>query len=383
MIKPIKHFAVNWIDGMKISQKHFDSQTDFTIDSLRDVSSLSINSYNFGLLPLSKNVDKEDELFNIYNTITNDVQVDIKECRAITPAGYRIELFNYSINLKSLTNILNTNNKNENIDNYYIVISVNPFTRKPHGDIDLEETPPRHPFVKPSYYVELISSSTFDSDSSGGNYIIIGKANIKETIIKADQNFIPPCTSLYSHPKLVKYYNNFANNMANLQQFSIKIIQKNLNSTHNIKLVTSIKLICEALIVHTGNVYFKFRNMIPDLPPIYMVDLFSQLSIHLYNTTQSISPLELEEMLNYIYEWSEIPPHTFLNSLSNVAEINYNHINCDEHLLTIKTMLNNLEIILNKLSELDYIGQRKENIIVNEQSIAPPNKTNKGWNILD
>lgn len=36
MIQPIKHFAVNWVDGMKISKDHLVQQEDFMIDSIRD-----------------------------------------------------------------------------------------------------------------------------------------------------------------------------------------------------------------------------------------------------------------------------------------------------------------------------------------------------------
>ena len=66
-----------------------------------------------------------------------------------------------------------------------------------------------------------------------------------------------------------------------------------------------------------------------------------------------------------------------------MAEINYNHNNCGEHLNDIKMLLDNLVAAFRKLSELDYIGQRRENIIVNEQQIGEDNSKNKiGWSFL-
>jgi len=92
---------------------------------------------------------------------------------------------------------------------------------------------------------------------------------------------------------------------------------------------------------------------------------------------------EKEEMQNYIYEWSNISPHNLDTLLSTVAEINYNHNNCGEHLNDIKMLLDNLVAAFRKLSELDYIGQRRENIIVNEQQIGEDNSKNKiGWSFL-
>ena len=53
MIQPIKHFAINWVDGMKVSQRHLNDQDNFLIDTIRDSNSLGITTYNYGLLPIS------------------------------------------------------------------------------------------------------------------------------------------------------------------------------------------------------------------------------------------------------------------------------------------------------------------------------------------
>jgi len=39
MIQPIKHFAINWVDGMKVSQRHLNDQDNFLIDTIRDANS--------------------------------------------------------------------------------------------------------------------------------------------------------------------------------------------------------------------------------------------------------------------------------------------------------------------------------------------------------
>ena len=92
---------------------------------------------------------------------------------------------------------------------------------------------------------------------------------------------------------------------------------------------------------------------------------------------------ELEEMLNYSLEWSEVAPHTFLGQITTVSEINYDHYNCGEYLRNIQSLLNCLETVFGKLSELDYIGQRKENIIVTEQEIIFNTDPKTGWSVLD
>ncbi|KPH14407.1 hypothetical protein [Chryseobacterium sp. ERMR1:04] len=379
MIQPLKHFAVNWVDGMKVSQKHLNDQDDFLIDTIRDSNSLAITTYNYGLLPIpAEFTDKT--IFDVQNTATNDVQLVIKHCSAVTLAGYRVELADRKVNVKSLAK----SRTEETPDGeYYILISVNPFDKVPFGEVDPEEIPPRHPSTQPNHLIELVAVATLNSSYSGGNYLIAGKVDLKGNIAQIDSNFIPPCTSIQSHPALVEYYSSFGKSIGNLQQYAFKIIQKTSHKNQNTALAQNVKYLCSTMVTIFGDMYFQFRNITPGQPPIFMVESFAKLALHLYNATQVLVPAELEEMLNYSLEWSEIAPHTLLNQLSLVAETNYEHHRCGEPLRDINLMLRSLETIFSKLSELEYIGQRKENIIVNEQEVSSNSNPKRGWSVLD
>lgn len=379
MIQTIKHLAVNWVDGMKVSQKHFLENENYLIDTVRDANSLKINKFNYGLLPVSNKEDK-NTLFDIYNTPTNDVQLVIRSCSAVTQAGFRIELRDYKTNIKSLLKNQSTTNTQEE---YYILISVNPYEKIPYGDIDPDEKPPRYPYTTAKYHIDLMSLSSFNEHQSNGNFLVIGKVIFKADMVQADPSFIPPCVSVGSFPKLLDYYSDFAKLMGDIQAYSLNIIQKTSKSGQNSALANNIRWLCTTIVNHIANVYFSYRNQIPELSPIYMIEIFSQMALHLYNTTQSMVASELEEMLNYTYEWSDIAPHHLLNQLSYVAEINYNHNNCGNYMANIELLLRYLDATFKKLNDLDYIGQRKENIIVNEQEIAGNTKIQKGWSVLD
>lgn len=380
MIQPVKHLAINWVDGMKISQSHFEAQENYFIDCIRDASSISINSFNYGLLPRSNAAERA--VFDVFLTATNDVQIEIKNCSAITAAGYRVEIVQYSANVKSLSTSLDTGLSNADGD-YYIVVTVNPFEKVPVGDIDPEEIPPRRPNTQPKVFVELVPLSAIGQNAAGSNYIIMGKVSIKHNMVQADEAFIPACASVQSHQKLLAYYNAFAKTMGNIQQYAFRILQKAANANQNSTLAKNVKTLCQTLLDHFANIYFQFRNVIPFQPPVYLVDVFAQQALHLYNTTQSMVAAELEEMMHYTFEWSEIAPHALIGQLSAVAEIKYNHNDANSHFAEIGNMMNSIELIFKRLSELDFIGQRKENIIVNEQSVSNNNRTQRGWSVLD
>jgi len=381
MILPIKHYPVNWIDGMKISQQHFIEQENHIIDSIRDANSVAINNFNYGLLPMPDLLANQS-FYEIISTATNDAQLIIKRCSAITMAGFRIELTDYKVNIRSLAHEFG----NDAIDSdgeYYILSSVNLFEKIPFGEIDSEEIPPRHPYTKSKYKIELVNSTILNSSFSGGNYLLLGKVLIKSNTAQIDHNFIPPCTSVQSHPKLIEYYNNFNSSLANLRQSAFKIIQKSAHKNQNTALAKNVKNLCVILVKEVGDSYFDFKNIAPHQPPIYLVEILSKLALHLFNEMQMMVAAELEELLNYSLEWSEIAPHTILNNLTNVSEINYDHHDSGESFLLINQLLESLEIVFRKLSELDYIGQRKESIIVNEQEVKSNVDPKKGWSVID
>ncbi|MFZ4861466.1 hypothetical protein ACL9RF_04720 [Sphingobacterium sp. Mn56C] len=382
MIQNLKNFAINWTDGMKISEKHLNAHDNFFLDSLRDTNSLRCTNYNYGLLPIGFKKGDEEAIFEVVNTATNDVHIVVRHCAAITEAGYRIELSDYKINFKSLLNT-SKGKTSQNKLAYYVLISANPYSRIPFGDIDPEETPPRHPYTQSKYTIQLLAEDDLKSGATGGNYLIIGKVEIDDHAAKADKNFIPPSTSLHSHPVLLSYYQSFADAMGKLQQYALIIIKKALQFNQNTTLVINVKGLCRTIIDYIANIYFSYRNMVPQQPPVHMIAIFSSLALHIYNSTQVLANAELEEMLNYSFEWSEVPPHALLNQLSMVAEINYDHNNCGQHMSAIKLLLDSLERIFSHLSNLDYIGQVKENIIVNDTDITPKTQVKKGWSLLD
>lgn len=382
MIQSIKNHPINWTDGMKISEKHFIAHDHFLVDTIRDANSIRCNSYNYGLLPINLMKSSEENIFDVNNSATNDVQVVIKHCSAITAAGFRIDITDYRTSIRPLIKIIE--DKEEMVNGgYYILIYVNPFEQLPFGDIDPEEIPPRQPFTKSKFNVELISESIIEGGGSGGNYLIIGKVNINNAIAEADNTFIPPCTNVHSHPELLKFYNSFAQAMGNLQQHALIINQKTVSTNQNSTLANNVKAICNTLVNHIANVYFDYRNIVPQQPPIFMIEVFSSMALHINNVIQTLAKGELEEVLNYSFEWSEVAPHVLLNQLTDVIEIHYNHNRCGEHLITIQRLLGSLVTIFTKLSSLDYIGQRKENIIVNDTDITPKTNVKKGWSLLD
>jgi hypothetical protein len=71
-----------------------------------------------------------------------------------------------------------------------------------------------------------------------------------------------------------------------------------------------------------------------------------------------------------------------LNILFTLKEAIYDHNDINATIEKLDRFIGMLKKLWQKLSELEYIGVRKENIVISEETktAAPPSKT---WSILD
>ena len=65
----LTHYPVNWIDGMKLSSRHFIAVQDFVTDSLRDTIALKTTDLNYGLHPVAGDAVKMQVLMDHYNCL--------------------------------------------------------------------------------------------------------------------------------------------------------------------------------------------------------------------------------------------------------------------------------------------------------------------------
>lgn len=385
MIFPVKHLPVNWIDGMKVSKDNFIDTDNHYHDTLRDISSLFLTNTNFGLLPSPRGSRAVFDLSFIQNA-ANSITVKLNYCSAITPGGCRI-----FIETEDKTQALSATIKNDSGDKtnteltwYDIVVTVNPFERKPVGNPDPEENPPRHPYSDNTYSLNIIPSDQLNLAELGAYYLVIGRIKSKAGTFYFIENYIPPSTSVESHPALIDFYETMGDALDQAHNLSIKIIQKICNKNKPSSIAKNYKEVCEAILSFTTGIFFQYRNTIPQSSPVYLIDIASSLANKIHTSLYCFSTEEREELLKYIFEWCEITPNAFEEELLKAVEIQYNHYNISEPLETLAHFLKTVNTIWTKMNNLEYIGQRKENIVVKKEDIKQQvEQPKKRWSILD
>lgn len=385
MILPLKYKPVNWVDGMKLSSDHFVATDQFNQDFVRDANSISISNFNYGLLPPFAGQRASHDI-EIIEKATNHIEVRVRHCNAITAEGCRIDIVGSS-NLDeqlTYTHYFNSDNTDyAKISLYNILLTVNPFERVPSGSPDPQDNPPRYPHISKNYGITILPASEMAPKAADSYYLTIGQLQLEGGRININNNYIPPSSTMTSHPVLVRYYELFGSQINDLQLAAFKIIDKTSNKDAITPLGRNIRLLSEKLLDYIGQIFYSYRNLGYQQPPIQIVGYGSNLAHVFFTGIKLIESKEREEMLKYFYEWRDVTPGNFEELLARNIELIYDHQNIYSSMSMTEEFLKVMIALWNKLGTLEYIGQRKENIVVAEQQMVQQVQVKRSWTLLD
>jgi hypothetical protein len=371
MPEKTNYLQVNWVDGMKINKNHFISQEHSISDRISDIAQIGINQYNYGLLPSGGDPETPVKIV-IYLDNQHTLRVKVFECNAITPGGGRIRI-SESVDLAGFTLPLPetiyevTQIQQEDL---FVALSVNAFKQIPVGILDPSEEPPRHPFTVPECKVHLIPESQLGKKESGLSFVLIGKVRITELGTELVKDFIPPCTSILSHPKLVNFHTEFDKFLSQLEVDIVTIKKKIREKEQTNSLAVSLELLADPLLCFLSTNILGFRWNIPVQPPLLMCEQIAQVARIIKNALDANSGKAKEELLNYFTEWCTLNQGDFETILFRTVNFEYQHSNMYKTLATMMQFAEVISSLFSKLSTLEYIGKKKEtSIFVKEQTV--------------
>eukprot|EP01133_Synstelium_polycarpum_P004735 gene4735-5522_t len=385
MISPLKYKPVNWVDGMKLSSNHFIATDQFNQDFVRDASSIQLNNFNYGLLPPFAGQAVSHDI-EIIERATNHIEIRVKHCNAITAEGCRIDIQNNPNYEKQLSHIHHFNAENSDYSKtttYNVLLLVNPFERVPEGLPDPEDTPPRYPDISKSYDITILPASQMPPKAADSYHLTIGQLVLENGRVSINTNYIPPSSTVISHPGLIRYYELFSSLLNELQLSAFKIVDKTSAKEGVTPLGKNIRLLSVKLLDYIAQVFFSYRNLGYQQSPVYIAGYCSNLAHVFFTGIKLIEPKEREEMLKYFYEWRDVTPGNFEELLAKNIELVYDHQNIYGSMSMIEEFLKVMVALWNKLSMLEYIGQRKENIVVAEQQVVQQVQAKRTWTLLD
>lgn len=372
MLKLIKYYPVNWIDGMKLNREHF-RQTEFALaDLVRDSVNQQMHAWNFGLLP---GLQGPESSISIYLDIdkTGLIRARVDTCRAITMAGARIEVVNIagqqlhaSIGeLNAEFNFLNANGKS-----LFIVLSVNPFERDPFGEPDPGEHPPRYPLTKPKYALDIIPQDQFLE--VGPYHVPLAKLLVQNNSVTPVVAYIPPCTTMSAHGALYKLCDEMDHFYAQMEIHVSTIVQKIYQKSQKKDLAEMALYIGERMLQYIPVFIHEQRWIAHDRPPVFEFARLAGFARVIKNALEVRSGSGREEFINYLTEWDEfnLQQGEFEALLNDLVHMTYDHLDIQTCVEKSRRFMSIMDQVFMKLAKLDYIGKREDPGIIVAQRTA-------------
>ena len=130
---------------------------------------------------------------------------------------------------------------------------------------------------------------------------------------------------------------------------------------------------------------FKYTQLGEENSPVFLAQSLSVLGNYISTELAILQEEDREKLLQYYYEWIDIKPSVFESTIGDVINLNYSHLDISEMLNKLDYFMAILERLWKKMSDLEYIGMRKDNIVVSENraSIREDSKNNSTWSIID
>lgn len=379
----LKHLPVNWIDGMKINKSHFIAQDDAWRDALNDVSSINASHLRFGILPSSS---AGEENFNVKISLDNQnvLRVTVIACQAITPGGIKINLpvTNIAENISADTDgnpsisFSFSNTKSE--AQWWVVLIIHPFQKKPAGSPDLAENPPRYPYVLPSYSVEVVSESQYNQFAYHPYALTIGKITANGNDVRVDNDYIPPCFSTDAYDDLKTLHAELDNFLATLEMRCSQIVQKIYKKNQQNEISDLVQFLCDRLMMFLSTIITQMRWITLYESPASLFAGIVSLARLMKNTIDLRIGSGKEEMLNYLSEWSELKQGELETMLTNLANIKYDNNDINKNILKITRFVKVTATLFETLSKLEFIGKKKDSgIFVKEEQHGFSDAQNK------
>ncbi len=367
-----KHFPVNWIDGMKINKNHFIEQDNAWNDSLQEMVSLNTSPVKYGILAAST---AGEETFNVKISLDNQetLRVSVLACQAVTLGGMRISIPGLSASSQPDTGIGLTNTfpltaaKTES--GWWIFLFVHPYEKQPAGSPDLNENPPRLPFVLPSYTLELVSESNYRNFATHPYGIPIGRVSVNGNDIKVEDDYLPPCFSVIAHPDLNALHGELDKYFADVELYCSQIVQKIYAKKQQNEISELVMFLCDRVMLYLGHAITNMRWKIAYEPPVDLFMGIATLARTMKNTIDLRIGSGKDELMTYLGEWCELKQGELETMLSRFANASFNNNDINKSIQQVIVFVKITSRLFETLSKLEFIGKRKESgIFVKEET---------------
>lgn len=257
----LQYFPLNWVEGMFLNAGHFQHADNYMDEALRDARLTAMCLGTYGLLPNSE--------FRIKlgaGAMPGMVRLVLESCRAIMPAGHRVEILADNVSRLSIPMEYPTTEFVPSPSLRYAIYLCADLNEKTAVGLPVER-PVRNPYLMTKLYLEVVQ---MDQTVSGfaPNRLKIGEWRNG----KISAEYIPPTLILSGNPKLLEMHQMFQTKLDGIVVSSMQIMDA-------FRTQDSAKVnFCQPLIQFIRSSWGQYRWQLPTQPPSAWVVYFGDFA---------------------------------------------------------------------------------------------------------
>lgn len=381
-MKGLTYLPVNWVNGLKLTSEHFFANQHSQTEAQNREAGRSLTSYNYGLGEVLEGIGDNLEI-EISGDTMSTLCIRLKSCNAITKGGVPIIYYDGLYGDEKPSASIFESGMQTDDNEYMILISVDPYQMIPVGEPDPEEVPLHHPYVLPRIKLHIVPKSQVNKSFYSKNFLLVAEVCRNGNAYKIDYQYIPPVQYSACHEGIKTFISQLARTLRSIKEDVKLIYSRNVADKRRDTLANNTFELCKAFSFFYNSRIFFIEQIALEQPPIYLVQALNELANGLNSALQSLSETEREQLLQYFYEWTNVTPSEFITKIESVISLIYDHTNINQSLQTVGGLITLLSKMFHKMSELEYIGMVRENIIVGDEShetIESPKK--RSWSFI-
>lgn len=168
-MKTLTYLPVNWVNGLKLTSKHFFANQYSQTEALNREAGRSLTSYNYGLGEVLEGIGDNLEI-EISGDTMSTLCVRLKSCNAITKGGLPIVYYDGLYGDEKPSATISESGLQAEDSEYMVLISVDPYHLIPVGEPDPEEVPLHHPYVLPSIKLHIVPKNQVNKSFYSQNF---------------------------------------------------------------------------------------------------------------------------------------------------------------------------------------------------------------------
>lgn len=366
-MKTLTYLPVNWVNGLKLTSQHFFANQYSQTETLNREAGRSLTSYNYGLGEVLEGIGDNLEI-EISGDTMSTLCVRLKSCNAITKGGLPIVYYDGLYGDEKPSATISESGLQAEDSEYMVLISVDPYHLIPVGEPDPEEVPLHHPYVLPSIKLHIVPKNQVNKSFYSQNFLLVAEVCRQGNTYKINHQYIPPVQHSACHDGIKTFISQLARTLQSIKEDVKLIYSRNVADKRRDTLANNTFELCKAFSAFYNSRIFFIEQIALEQPPIYLVQAVNELANGLNSALQSLSETEREQLLQYFYEWTNVTPSEFITKIESLTKLMYDHTNINQSLQTAGAFVTLLSNMFHKMSELEYIGMVRENIIVGDES---------------